>query len=116
MNLMLSLRRFGLGLVLGTIAGAAVLVASAYAGTAAKERAPKGALVALRKTTLGSILVDAKGRTLYIFEKDRSGMSACDTTCVKYWPRSSVEQGRAQGRECRRPCSVSPGRRTAVGR
>ena len=86
MNLMLSLRRFGLGLVLGTIASAAVLVASAYAGTAAKERAPKGALVALRKTTLGSILVDAKGRTLYIFEKDRSGMSACDTTCVKYWP------------------------------
>jgi predicted lipoprotein with Yx(FWY)xxD motif len=85
MNHMLSLRRFGLGIVLGTIAGAAVLVAGAYAGTAAKERAPKGALVALRKTTLGSILVDAKGRTLYIFEKDRTGMSACDTSCVKFW-------------------------------
>jgi predicted lipoprotein with Yx(FWY)xxD motif len=86
MNWMLSLRRFGLGIVLGTIAGAAVLVASAYAGTAAKERAPKVALVALRKTTLGSILVDAQGRTLYIFEKDRKGVSACDTTCVKFWP------------------------------
>ena len=86
MNQMLSLRRFGLGIVLGAIAGAAVLVASAYAGTAAKDRAPKGALVTLRKTTLGSILVDAQGRTLYIFEKDRTGMSACDTTCVKFWP------------------------------
>ncbi len=86
MNHMLSLRRFGLGIVLGTIAGAAVLVASAYAGTASKERAPKSALVALRKTALGSILVDAKGRTLYLFEKDRTGMSACDTSCVKFWP------------------------------
>jgi predicted lipoprotein with Yx(FWY)xxD motif len=86
MNRMLSLRRFGLGIVLGTIAGAAVLVASSYAGTTAKNRAPKGALLALRKTTLGSILVDAQGRTLYIFEKDRKGMSACDTTCVKFWP------------------------------
>jgi len=86
MNRILSLRRFGLGIVLGTIAGAAVLVATSYAGATAKERAPKGALLALRKTTLGSILVDAQGRTLYIFEKDRKGMSACDTTCVKFWP------------------------------
>ena len=86
MNHMPSLRRFGLGIVLGTIAGAADLVASAYAGTTSKERAPRGALVALRKTALGSILVDAKGRTLYVFEKDRTGMSACDTTCVKFWP------------------------------
>ena len=86
MTHMLSLRRFGLGIVLGTIAGAAVLVATSYAGTAAKQRAPKGVLVALRKTTLGSILVDAKGRTLYIFEKDRTGRSACDTSCVKFWP------------------------------
>jgi predicted lipoprotein with Yx(FWY)xxD motif len=86
MNRMLSLRRFGLGIVLGTIAGAAVLGATSYAGTTTKERAPKSALLALRKTTLGSILVDAQGRTLYIFEKDRKGMSACDTTCVKFWP------------------------------
>ncbi len=86
MNRMLSLRRFGLGIVLGTIAGAGVLVATSYAGATAKERAPKGAFLALRKTTLGSILVDAQGRTLYIFEKDRKGMSACDTTFVKFWP------------------------------
>jgi len=32
------------------------------------------------------ILVDAKGRTLYLFEKDKSGKSACYGQCTKYWP------------------------------
>jgi predicted lipoprotein with Yx(FWY)xxD motif len=86
MNQILSLRRFGLGIVLGAIAGAAVLVAAAYAGTALAQHAPKGALVALRKTTLGSVLGDASGHTLYVFEKDRKGQSACDSACVKFWP------------------------------
>jgi predicted lipoprotein with Yx(FWY)xxD motif len=72
--------------VLGAIAGAAVLVAAAYAGTASAQHAPKGALIALRKTTLGSVLGDASGHTLYVFEKDRKGQSACDSACVKFWP------------------------------
>jgi len=86
MNEMLSLRRFTLRIALGVIAGTAVLVATAYGGTPSTSRAPKGALVALRKTTLGSVLVDARGRTLYLFEKDRNGVSACVTACVKFWP------------------------------
>jgi predicted lipoprotein with Yx(FWY)xxD motif len=68
-------------LALGALLGAAALVAAAaYGGTS------KSTVVALRKTTLGSILVDARGRTLYLFEKDSSGMSACNTACVAYWP------------------------------
>jgi len=86
MNQMPLLRRFALGIVLGAIAGVAVFVAAAYAGTASTQTTPRGALVALRKTTLGSVLVDAGGRTLYTFAKDRKGMSACDTACVKFWP------------------------------
>jgi predicted lipoprotein with Yx(FWY)xxD motif len=86
MNQTLSLRRFALGIALGAIAAGAVLVAAAYGGTASAHRASKGALVALRRTTLGSVLVDGRGRTLYVFEKDRKGMSACDTACVKFWP------------------------------
>jgi predicted lipoprotein with Yx(FWY)xxD motif len=82
----LSLRRFALGLALGAIAAAAVLVASALGGNASTMSASRRALVALRTTTLGPVLVDARGRTLYVFEKDRKGMSACDTACVKFWP------------------------------
>jgi predicted lipoprotein with Yx(FWY)xxD motif len=86
MKQMLSLRGFTLGIALGASAAAAVLVAAAHGGTASATRAPKAALVAVRKTTLGSVLVDARGRTLYVFEKDRKGMSACETACVKFWP------------------------------
>ena len=49
-------------------------------------RAPKGALVALGKTALGKVLVDARGRTLYLFEKDKHGRSACYGACAAYWP------------------------------
>jgi len=83
MKQMLSLRLFALGIALGAFAGAALLVAVAHGST---SRAPNGALVALRKTTLGSVLVDARGRTLYLFEKDHNGKSACNTACVKFWP------------------------------
>ncbi len=82
----LSLRLFVLGVVLGAIGGAALLAASAHGDSASASRTPKGALVALRKTTLGPVLVDGRGRTLYVFEKDRGGKSACDTACVKFWP------------------------------
>jgi predicted lipoprotein with Yx(FWY)xxD motif len=86
MNKMLSLRRFALGVTLGAIAAVAVLGAAAYGGTSSTSRASKGALVALRKTTLGSVLVDARGRTLYVFKKDRKGKSVCETACIKFWP------------------------------
>jgi predicted lipoprotein with Yx(FWY)xxD motif len=86
MNQILTLRRFAFGSVLGAIAGAAVLVAAAHGGTSSATRAPQGSLVTLGKDNarLGSL--DVRGRTLYVFEKDRKGQSACDTPCVKFWP------------------------------
>jgi predicted lipoprotein with Yx(FWY)xxD motif len=35
---------------------------------------------------VGSILVDAQGRTLYLFEKDESTESYCNGNCAKVWP------------------------------
>lgn len=35
---------------------------------------------------LGSILVDAQGRTLYLFQKDMGGKSSCSGSCAKVWP------------------------------
>ena len=54
-------------------------------GRASPSRS-NGALVSLGRTALGKVLVDAHGRTLYLFEKDRRGMSACNGACVTYWP------------------------------
>lgn len=68
--------------------GAAVLVAAtAQAATSSRRHArASGAFVTLRKTALGSVLVDARGRTLYLFEKDHNGLSMCNAACVAYWP------------------------------
>ena len=32
------------------------------------------------------VLVDRRGHTLYLFEKDRNGVSACNPACLTYWP------------------------------
>jgi len=35
---------------------------------------------------LGKFLVDANGRTLYLFEKDTGGKSSCSGSCASVWP------------------------------
>src|SRR3954469_10736281 len=38
------------------------------------------------KTNLGKILVDSKGRTLYLFKKDKGTTSTCFGACATNWP------------------------------
>lgn len=38
------------------------------------------------QTNLGKVLVDAKGMTLYTYDKDASGKSNCNGECAEYWP------------------------------
>jgi predicted lipoprotein with Yx(FWY)xxD motif len=45
-----------------------------------------GPVVSTAGTSLGRILVDSRGRTLYLFEKDRKGKSACTGKCAAFWP------------------------------
>jgi predicted lipoprotein with Yx(FWY)xxD motif len=46
-----------------------------------------GTKVDVASTRLGQILVDAKGRTLYVFLADMGTRSACNSAaCVQYWP------------------------------
>jgi predicted lipoprotein with Yx(FWY)xxD motif len=61
----------------------------AAGGSAAPSSAPAAAAaltVDSKKIDLGTILVDDKGVTLYLFEKDKGGKSACDGTCARFWP------------------------------
>lgn len=44
------------------------------------------AVVGVRATKLGKIMVDAQGRTLYLFEKDTSAKSTCFGACANAWP------------------------------
>jgi predicted lipoprotein with Yx(FWY)xxD motif len=45
-----------------------------------------GAVVSTAKTPLGTILVDSKGKTIYVFAIDKPGQSKCMATCLAYWP------------------------------
>ena len=58
--------------------GAPAATPSAAVGTAAT--------VDLHGSSLGQILVDAQGRTLYLFEADKNGKSNCDGPCAAAWP------------------------------
>ena len=44
------------------------------------------ATVGVASSPLGRVVVDSRGRTLYLFEKDRSRRSACYGQCANYWP------------------------------
>src|SRR6266516_1726802 len=67
---------------------AAALIAAALGDTSSASplHASKAALVALRNTALGNVLVDARGHTLYLFDKEKHGRSACYGACASYWP------------------------------
>jgi predicted lipoprotein with Yx(FWY)xxD motif len=61
----------------------------ATATTAVAQQAAEGTVV-VASTGLGEVLVDAKGRTLYVFTKDKSDQSVCSGKCAAAWPALTV--------------------------
>jgi predicted lipoprotein with Yx(FWY)xxD motif len=56
------------------------------AGGSGSTGAATGAVVDVRSTSVGKILVDKQGRTLYLFEKDTGPTSMCTGACASAWP------------------------------
>jgi predicted lipoprotein with Yx(FWY)xxD motif len=84
------LKRTALATALGiALAAAGVATAAAVthqsSGSFAASSATAGR-VTLHKTQLGKVLATSKGRTLYLFMKDKHGKSSCNGQCVTYWP------------------------------
>lgn len=60
---------------------------AAPTATTAAVRAPRGALVKVRSTRYGRILVDRRGQALYQFTRDSgAGASRCTGDCARAWP------------------------------
>jgi predicted lipoprotein with Yx(FWY)xxD motif len=53
-----------------------------------QARPSKGSTASVRiwQSKLGQILVDGRGRSLYLFEKDKRGKSSCNGGCASAWP------------------------------
>jgi len=59
-------------------------------------------MVATASSSLGRILIDGKGRTVYLFEKDKRGHSTCSRACPKYSPPLLARSEPTAGRGARR--------------
>ncbi len=59
---------------------------AATAAPTTAAQAANGTTVAVATSKLGDILVDADGRTLYAFTKDKGDQSACSGQCADNWP------------------------------
>jgi predicted lipoprotein with Yx(FWY)xxD motif len=68
---------------LATFAALAFLLLHPAASNAAHARGP---IVSTASTSLGRVLVDSRGHTLYLFGKDKNGKSACTGMCATFWP------------------------------
>jgi predicted lipoprotein with Yx(FWY)xxD motif len=58
------------------------------AGTSSSSASSSNAELKTAQTDLGKVVVDADGRTVYVFDKDTagSGTSACTGACLAKWP------------------------------
>jgi predicted lipoprotein with Yx(FWY)xxD motif len=75
--------------LLALVSVAAFGAAGSFGGTATgahSAAAKKKPTLALRTTGLGKVLVDSKGRTLYMFGADTKNRSNCADACAGNWP------------------------------
>jgi predicted lipoprotein with Yx(FWY)xxD motif len=72
--------------LLGLASLLAWLVLTPGAGAAEQRATATSFTIGVATTPLGKVVVDSRGRTLYLFEADRKGKSACYGACAKAWP------------------------------
>ena len=61
-------------------------VALCLAAGSVSHAAAGSVTVKTRHGKLGTFLVDCKGRTLYLFQKDKTAKSTCADDCAEAWP------------------------------
>ena len=62
------------------------IAATNYGGGLAPSSQSGSATVSVADSSLGQILVDGNGKTLYLFEADTSTQSTCSGGCAQAWP------------------------------
>jgi predicted lipoprotein with Yx(FWY)xxD motif len=59
---------------------------SGYGSDGSTPTSSGAATIEVSSTSLGKVLTDGSGRTLYLFTHDSGGTSACDGGCLSVWP------------------------------
>jgi predicted lipoprotein with Yx(FWY)xxD motif len=79
-------------LAAASLAAAALALTATSCGSQSAGSAPApvpsatGDPISAQKTSLGTILVDGKGRTVYQFANDTKNTSTCTGVCIASWP------------------------------
>ena len=68
------------------VLAAAIISAAAFLTASASAGPSGGTVVKLGSTSLGRVLVDAHGKTLYLWAHDTGRKSTCIGDCAEYWP------------------------------
>ena len=76
----------GLLLTIGALAAGLSLTVGLNSALAANHSVAASAKVGAAGSGLGRVLVDGRGRTLYLFARDKHGKSACSGKCAGFWP------------------------------
>src|SRR5882724_2187036 len=71
------------------VAAGFVLSASLSLAATAGDYGP----LKVQDTSIGKVLADANGMTLYTYDKDHPGVSNCSDECAEYWPPVTAEAG-----------------------
>lgn len=74
------------GLVLVTGASVNASAAGIDSPASVSSATRKSAPLTTATSAVGRILVDGKGRTVYRFAADSQGRSACNASCLVFWP------------------------------
>src|SRR3954453_6228528 len=80
-------RTLRISLIVALLACAGVAGVVATGSQAAAKKKPT---VALHNTSLGKVIVDSKGRTLYQFGADTKNRSNCADACAGNWPPAAA--------------------------
>lgn len=96
----------GLVLAVGVVAAALSSTFALGVAPASSSSAGANARVGVASSQLGRILVDGRGRTLYLFAKDKHGKSSCSGLCAGYWPALATKS---------RPKAINGARKALLG-
>jgi predicted lipoprotein with Yx(FWY)xxD motif len=74
------------GAAVSAIAVTAGILASSPSNAGPAKPTASASVITTRSTGSGQILVDGRGRTLYLFAQDTGTTPTCTNGCTSYWP------------------------------
>ena len=75
------------------VLAAAVAILASSSALASKSAVAKPTVTTKKLRGLGVVLVNSRGRTLYMFVPDKQKRVTCKGTCARYWPPLKLKKG-----------------------